>query len=91
MTQHSQNGEGVEVLGDYPLAPMEGVATIFVRQLLLQAMAAEYARATGDSIEELMPAARATWDTDWETDPAPRTIKAAIEAAQSDLEHWEGE
>jgi hypothetical protein len=78
-------------LGDYPLAPMEGVAPIFVRQMLLQAMAAEYAKATCTDIHEMMDAARATWDTDWETDPAPRTIAAAIEAAQSDLEHWEGE
>ncbi|MCI1143181.1 hypothetical protein MOP88_14120 [Sphingomonas sp. WKB10] len=76
-------------LGEYPIAPMEGVATIFVRQLLLQAMATEYAKATGESIHDMMDAARATWDTDWETDPAPRTIEAAVEAARSDLEHWE--
>lgn len=76
-------------LGDYPLAPMDGVAPVFVRQLLLQAMAAEYAKATGDSLEDMMDAARATWDTEWETDPAPRTIDNAVAAALSDLECWD--
>jgi hypothetical protein len=83
--------EGADTLGDYPMAAMEGVEPVFVRQLMLQAMAAEYAKATGDSIEDMMSSARATWDTDWETDPAPRTVEAAVAAALSDLECWEGE
>lgn len=78
-------------LGEYPIAPMNGVATIFVRQILLQAMAYEYAKATGDSIEDMMPAARATWNTEWDSDPEPRTIEHAIEAARSDLQHWDEE
>jgi hypothetical protein len=78
-----------EVLGDYPMEPMQDVAPVFVRQLMLQAMAAEYAKATGEGLEDMMDAARATWDTNWETDPQPRTMRFAIEAAQSDLQHWD--
>jgi hypothetical protein len=35
-----------------------------------------------------MDAAKATWDTDWDDDPKPRTIEAGIEAADSDLAYW---
>lgn len=80
-----------DALGDYPMGPMLGVAPVFVRQLMLQAMAAVYAKATGKTLEGMMDAARATWDSDWESDPAPRTIEFAIEAAQSDLQYWDEE
>lgn len=85
------NTEAGAELGDYPLAPMEGVEPIFARQMMLQAMAAEYAKATGESLEDMMSAARATWDTEWEADPAPRTIGAAISEAHADLECWDEE
>lgn len=85
------NIEAVAGLGDYPIAPMDDVEPVFVRQMMLQAMAAEYAKATGESLEDMMSAARATWDTEWETDPAPRTIEAAISEAQADLECWDEE
>jgi len=78
-----------EALGDFPMEALEGVAPVFVRQMMLQAMASEYAKATGESLEDMMPAARATWDTEWESDPAPRNMQMAIAAAQSDLEHWD--
>ena len=73
----------------YPIAHMEGVSPVFAKQIMLQAMAGEYASATGESLEDMMPAARATWDTEWESDPEPRTVAAAVEAAQSDLQHWD--
>ena len=81
--------ESDETMVDYPMAEIPNVAPAFARQMMLQAMAAEYAKATGDALEDMMPAARATWDTDWESDPQPRTIQMAIEAAQSDLENWD--
>lgn len=77
------------IIEDYTVAPIDNVAPVFVRQMMLQAMAAEYAKATGESLIDMLDAARATWDTEWETDPAPRTFEAAIAAALSDLEHWD--
>jgi hypothetical protein len=40
------------------------------------------------SDEEAHEAAMATWGTDWSTDPAPRTLDAAYEEVDGDLECW---
>lgn len=79
----------MEDLGNYPLAKVKGVPDCLVRQTMLQAMAHVYAVATKCSMHEMMDAARATWDTEWDTDPSPRTIKGAVAAAESDLQHWD--
>ena len=76
-------------LGEYPLAPIADVEPIFVRQMMLGAMALTYRSAVPDlTMEEAHDAARATWDTEWPTDPQPRTFDDAVEAVRCDLEYW---
>lgn len=67
---------------------IDGVEPIFVEQMILGAMALRYARQTGLSYEDAVHAARATWESDWEGE-GPRTFEQAIEAVDSDLEHWD--
>lgn len=75
--------------GEYPTAPIEGVAPVFVESMIRQRMAQRYRRFVPDlTDEEARNSATATWETDWETDPAPRTFEAADEAVDSDLEYW---
>jgi len=79
---------------DYPLAAPGGLHPAIYRAQIIQAMALEYLKAmTFGSDEEFslgqaMEAATATWGTEWDSDPQPRTIEFGIEAAQSDLEYW---
>lgn len=61
--------------------------------MIIQTMALEYFKAMqgGDeefTLDEAFEAALATWGTEWDDDPAPRTIEAGIEAAQQDLAYW---
>jgi hypothetical protein len=68
---------------------LEGVEPIFVPHMIRGAMACRYARQVHDmAYEDAVKAAEATWGTEWESDPAPRTFEAAIEAVDSDLEYW---
>lgn len=78
-------------MSDYPCAPIEGVDPVFVPYMLRGAMALRYARCTDMDYDDAVECAVATWDTDWETDPSPRTLANAVEAVDSDLEHWDGE
>lgn len=74
---------------DYPVAAPEGISPVIFRAQILQNMALRYQQAvSGLDQEEARDAAMATWETDWETDPKPRTLEAANEAVDSDLEHW---
>lgn len=70
-------------------APIEGVDPLFVPYMLRGAMACRYARAAQLAYEDGLEAAIATWSTKWETDPEPRTFDHAMEAVDSDLEHWD--
>lgn len=61
--------------------------------MIKQTMALTYFNATKGSPEPIdmdfaMEAALATWDTEWDNDPAPRTIEAGIEAVNQDLQYW---
>lgn len=70
-------------------APIDGVDPIFVPHMLKGAMACRYARAANIPFDEAVNAANATWETDWETDPEPRTFDHANEAVDFDLAYWE--
>lgn len=78
-----------EKLGDYPVVEMAEVEPVFVRQMILGAMAIRYMRAAALDQNEGFNAARATWNVEWETDPAPRTFEQAIEQVDGDLEYWD--
>jgi len=66
-----------------------GIDHLTYRALIVQAMSGLYLSAVPDLGEDgALDAAIATWDTDWDCDPEPRTIAHGIEAASSDLEHW---
>lgn len=71
------------------IAPIEGVAPNIAEAWLRQTMATRYQRRVPDlTDEEARTHATATWESEWETDPRPRTLEAAIEAVDSDLEYW---
>jgi len=76
---------------DYPVVEMPGVLPIFVRSMIIGAMAVRYVRAAALEYAEGLNAAMATWGTEWDADPAPRSFEAAFEAVDSDLEHWDGD
>lgn len=78
-------------MSEYPCAPIEGVAPIFVPHMLKGAMALRYMRFANCTYEEGVMHAIATWDTDWESDPEPRTFDLAKQAVDDDLECWEGD
>ncbi|PZU65264.1 hypothetical protein [Sphingobium sp.] len=78
---------------DYPVAAPADVDPAIYRAQIIQTMATRYMNHMRDvqppfTMEEAMDAAKATWDTDWDDDPKPRTIEAGIEAADSDLAYW---
>jgi len=73
----------------YSIAPIDGVQPLLAESFLRQQMAIHYQKAVPDlSDEEARDAATATWETDWDEDPEPRTLKSAIDAVNSDLEYW---
>jgi hypothetical protein len=79
----------VSGLGEYPVTEIADVDPIFVRQMMLGAMAIRYLRAVpGLELDTAYQAARATWDTDWPDDPAPRTFEASVEVVDDDLAYW---
>jgi len=79
-------------MGDeYICAPIEGMAPFLVEPLIRQVMAARYQERTGCSQDEAVMHATATWESEWESDPRPRTIELAKEAVDSDIECWEGD
>lgn len=87
--ERKPTGVTVGVPLEYPCAPIEGVGGRFVPVLLRSSMAARYCAAVPDlTLDQGMDAALATWDTDWDSDPAPRTIEAAIITVDGDLECW---
>lgn len=78
---------------DYPVASPDDIAPVIYRAMIIQAMAMEYMKAMRGAPEEFelthaFEAARATWETEWEDDPAPRTIEAGLQEAQNDLDYW---
>lgn len=76
-------------MSDDPIcAPIDGVEPIFVAAMIRQSMALRYMKAAGLTLEEATASATATWETEWESDPRPRTIELAAEAVESDLEYW---
>lgn len=79
-----------EKLAIYPTVEVADVDPLFVRHMMLGAMAIHYRRYVTDlPYEDAIASARATWETDWPNDPEPRTFEQAIEAVDSDLEHWD--
>lgn len=78
---------------DYPVAAPDDIDPIIFRAMLIQAMAFEYFNAMQSSpddfgLDEAFEAAHATWATDWDDDPVPRTLEAALEAVRGDLPYW---
>lgn len=78
---------------DYPVAAPEGIAPVIYRAQIIQTMALQYMKHMAGSpepftLDEAFEAAQATWETEWETDPAPRTLEAGIEEAEGDLQYW---
>lgn len=74
---------------DYAVAPPEGIAPVIFRAMLIQTMAFRYRKAVPDlTYDEAYEAAKATWETEWDDHPAPRTLEAAQEAVDSDLAYW---
>lgn len=78
---------------DYPVAAPDDIAPVIYRAMIIQAMAMEYMKAMRSSPEPFemsnaFEAAQATWETEWDDDPAPRTIEAGLQEAQNDLDYW---
>lgn len=78
---------------DYPVAAEEGIAPVIYRAMLIQNMALRYFNYMKGSPEPYtldngFEAARATWDTDWDADPAPRTMDAAMQEVDNELAYW---
>ena len=74
---------------DYPVAAPDCVEPVIYRSQIIQAMAARYQQAVPDlSNEEAHDSAMSTWDTDWDTDPEPRTIEASYPEVDADLSYW---
>lgn len=74
---------------DYPVAAPDGVDPIIFRSQIIQAMAVRYQQAVPDlSNEEAHDSAMSTWDTEWEADPAPRTVLASYTEVDADLSYW---
>lgn len=74
---------------EYTCAPIDGVEPIFVEAMIRQHMAKRYQMAVPDlTDEEARDAATATWETEWSSYPAPRTIELANEEVDGDLEYW---
>ena len=74
---------------DYPVAAPDGVDPVIFRAQILQLMAHRYKGAYPTLTDvEARDAAMATWETDWSTDPAPRTIEAAYDEVDGDLSYW---
>lgn len=79
----------VEAVLDYPVVEIPNVEPIFVRSMLIGAMAARFMGQVPDlSQDEAFDAAMATWETDWPDDPDPRTFQAAKDAVDDELQHW---
>lgn len=81
---------------DYPVAAPFNIDPEIYRAQIIQTMAILYMNHMRDAqppftMEEAMDAAKATWGTDWDDDPSPRTIEAGIEAADGDLAYWNEE
>lgn len=71
-------------------APIEGVNDVFVPAILKQYMALLYMQAVPDlTMDQALESAVATWETEWDDDPEPRTYEHAREAVVSDLQHWD--
>ncbi len=78
-------------MSDYPVAAPDDIAPPIFRVMLIQSMALEYFKAMQPSdftLDNAMEAALATWETEWDEHPAPRTMEAALNEVRSDLEHW---
>ncbi len=74
---------------DYPVEAPAGVEPVIYREQILQSMATRYKVAVTDmDDEEARDAAMATWETEWPDDPAPRTVKAALDVVEDDLYYW---
>jgi hypothetical protein len=74
---------------DYPVAAPEGVDPLIFRSQIISYMALRYIKAAPFlTMEEAHDAALATWGTDWETDPEPRTMEASHEEIDADLSYW---
>jgi hypothetical protein len=71
-------------------AAVEGVDPIFVPHILKGAMACRFCRAVGPgmSLSQGYDAAIATWETEWPSDPEPRTYEAAMEVVDDELSYW---
>jgi hypothetical protein len=78
-----------EKLDEHPTVAIEDVEPVFVRAMMIGAMATRYATAANLSLEDAFPFACATWNTDWPDDPEPRTFEAARQAVNDDLEYWD--
>lgn len=81
---------------DYPVDTPPGVAPVIFRAQIIQTMALEYFNHMRGAAEEFTmadahEAAQATWETEWPTDPAPRTLEAGIRVSQDDLAYWNEE
>ena len=78
---------------DYPVAAPADVDPAIFRAQIIHAMATRYMSHMKDveppfTMEEAHDAAMGTWATDWDDDPAPRTLEAAISEVESDLAYW---
>ncbi len=78
---------------DYPVAAPADVAPVIFRAQIIQTMATMYMTHMKDveppfTREEATDAAMATWGTEWDTDPAPRTLEAARNEVSGDLAYW---
>ena len=73
---------------DTEIAAIHGVNRLLWKPMLLHAMAGRYCQQAQLCPSEGMDAAVATWETKWDDDPVPRTMQMALDAVDSDLQHW---
>jgi len=81
---------------DYPVATPDGFDPLIYRAQIIAAMRERYKIALfsdeddpveGD--ETAFDLAVTTWNTEWPDDPAPRTLKAAMDVVDDDLHYWD--
>lgn len=70
------------------IAPIEGIAEPLWKPTLLHAMAARFCSRARIDLSEGMDAAVAVWESEWDSDPEPRTMEMAMDAVDDELEHW---
>lgn len=78
---------------DYPVEAPANIEPVIFRAQIIQLMQLRYFNAMRGSEEPFTmgnayDAAMATWESDWPSDPQPRTIETGLQCVDDDLSYW---